>query len=67
MRDSHSNHAVKALVKLELNSRFAGVRLNSIGGILKALFGLLAIGVIYYLYVTIAENIILSFYVYNRE
>lgn len=67
MRDVHSNHAVKALVKLELNSRFADVRLNTVGGVLKALFGLIAIAAIYYLYVTIAESIILSFYVYNRE
>ena len=67
MKDNHSRHAVGALVRLELNSRFAGVRLNSFGGILKALFGLGAIVLIYYLYVTIAESIILSFYVYNRE
>ncbi|MBQ8178703.1 MAG: hypothetical protein IJ033_05910, partial [Clostridia bacterium] len=67
MRDNHSRHAVGALVRLELNSRFAGVRLNSVGGILKALCGLAAIAVVYYLYVTIAESIILSFYVYNRE
>ncbi len=67
MRDNNSRHAVGALIRLELNSRFAGIRLNSIGGILKALCGLGAIAIIYYLYVTIAESIILSFYVYNRE
>ena len=67
MKDVHSNHAVKALVKLELNSRFADIRLNTVGGVLKAVLGLIAIAAIYYLYVTIAESIILSFYVYNRE
>ena len=67
MRDNHSRHAVGALVRLELNSRFAGIRLNSFSGILKAFFALACIGAIYYLYVTIAESIILSFYVYNRE
>ncbi len=67
MKDTTSRHAVGALIRLELNSRTAGIRLNSVGGWIKAFLALVAIGAIYYLYVTIAESIIESFYVYSRE
>lgn len=61
------NYAIRALIRLELRSRFADIRANSGRAIAKLVGGLLFFAAFYVLYIYLADSIIDSFYVYSKE